>query len=178
EAEFAFRFGRPLPKREAPYAVEEVLEAVESLHPAIEIPDSRYNDYARVGAPQLIADDACACWFALGPATPADWRGPDLAGHAVVVYRNEELAAQGSGANVLGDPRLALAWIANELSRFSDGLRAGDIVTTGTCITPFPIAAGDRLRADFGEFGLVVTTLSKILPGRSGKGQMAEGGRC
>ena len=78
EAEFAFRFGKSLPRRDRAYAVEEVLNAVESLHPAIEIPDSRYHDFAGVGAPQLIADNACACWFVLGEAA-ADWRGHDLA---------------------------------------------------------------------------------------------------
>jgi 2-keto-4-pentenoate hydratase len=159
EAEFAFRFGQALPKRDEPYVVEEVLAAVESLHPAIEIPDSRYHDFARVGAPQLIADDACACWFVLGPATTADWRERDLVRHTVAVSRNGNLAATGSGANVLGDPRLALAWIANELNRFGDGLRAGEVVTTGTCITPIPIAADDRLRADFGAFGVVEARL-------------------
>jgi 2-keto-4-pentenoate hydratase len=159
EAEFAFRFGHALPKRDEPYAVEEVLAAVESLHPAIEIPDSRYHDFARVGAPQLIADDACACWFVLGQATTADWRERDLVRHTVAVFRNGNLAATGSGANVLGDPRLALAWIANELNRFGDGLRAGEVVTTGTCITPIPIAAGDRLHADFGAFGVVEARL-------------------
>ncbi|MGH9854388.1 MAG: 2-keto-4-pentenoate hydratase, partial [Blastocatellia bacterium] len=66
EAEFAFRFGKPLAKRDEPYGMDEVLAAVESLYPAIEIPDSRYHDFARVGAPQLIADNACACWFVLG----------------------------------------------------------------------------------------------------------------
>jgi 2-keto-4-pentenoate hydratase len=54
---------------------------------------------------------------------------------------------------VLGDPRIALAWIANELRTFGDGLRAGDIVTTGTCVPPVPIAPGDCVRADFGVFG-------------------------
>src|SRR5689334_16859830 len=44
EAEFAFRFAKPLPPRAAPYSVEEVLAAVESLHPGIEVPDSRYSD--------------------------------------------------------------------------------------------------------------------------------------
>ena len=60
EAEFAFRFARALPKRANPYTQDEVLDAVESLHPAIEVPDSRYNDFVTVGAPQLIADTACA----------------------------------------------------------------------------------------------------------------------
>jgi 2-keto-4-pentenoate hydratase len=160
EAEFAFRFGRSLPKREEPYDVEEVLAAVEFLHPAIEIPDSRYHDFARVGAPQLIADDACACWFVLGPATDANWREHDLALHNVVAYKNGAPAATGSGANVLGDPRVALTWIANELSVYGDGLRAGEFVTTGTCVAPVPIAPGDRLRMDFEAFGAVEAILS------------------
>ena len=49
--------------------VDEVLDAVDTLHPAIEIPDSRYDDFTLVGAPQLIADNACAHYFVLGPAT-------------------------------------------------------------------------------------------------------------
>ena len=153
EAEFAFRMGSSLPKRAEAYSVAEAVDAVASLHPAIEVPDSRYEDFTRVGAAQLIADVACACWFVIGPATRADWRVVDLAQHSVAAYRNGALAGQGSGANVLGDPRSALAWIANELSAYGDGLRAGDVVMTGTCLTPVPVSAGDSVKADFGEFG-------------------------
>ncbi len=153
EAEFAFRLGRDLPRRTGAYSAEEVLAAVSTLHPAIEVPDSRYADFTRVGAAQLIADVACACWFAIGPATRADWRSRDLAQHQVTAWRNGVLAGEGSGANVLGDPRSALAWIANELNTVGDGLRSGDIVITGTCLTPVPVSAGDRFKADFGEFG-------------------------
>jgi 2-keto-4-pentenoate hydratase len=155
EAEFAFRMGRDLPKRAASYSVPEVLAAVASLHPAIEVPDSRYNDFTDVGEAQLIADVACACWYMIGPATRAEWRALDLAQHGVVAYRNGAIAAQGSGANVLGDPRRALAWIANELCTFGDGLRAGDVVITGTCVTPVPISAGDSVKMDFGAFGVL-----------------------
>jgi 2-keto-4-pentenoate hydratase len=160
EAEFAFTFRDALPRRPHAYAQEEVLAAVASLHPAIEVPDSRYHDFARVGAPQLIADTACSCWFVLGPATRADWRARDLVSHAVTTFRNGEKAATGSGANVLGDPRIALTWLVNELRTFGDGIQAGQFVTTGTCIIPVPIAPGDRFRADFGEFGSVDVTLS------------------
>ena len=155
EAEFAFRMGRGLPRRAEPYSVAEALAAAASLHPAIEVPDSRYADFARVGAAQLIADVACACWFVIGPATRADWRAVDLAQHKVAVYRNGALAGEGSGANVLGDPRRALAWIANELSTYGEGLRSGDVVITGTCLRPLPVAAGDRVKADFGELGVI-----------------------
>ena len=68
EAEFAFRMGVDLPPRPQPYSVDEVLAAVATLHPAIEVPDSRFDDFTIVGAPQLIADNACAHLFVLGPA--------------------------------------------------------------------------------------------------------------
>ena len=159
EAEFAFTFGRTLAKRATPYTQEETLDAVESLHPAIEVPDSRYNDFAKVGAPQLIADAACADWFVLGPPTSAPWRSRDLVTQAVAVYRSGEHVAAGSGANVLGDPRVALTWLVNELRSYGDGISAGQFVTTGTCVVPVPIGRGDNMRADFGELGTIEVML-------------------
>src|SRR5690348_4265612 len=58
ELELAFRMGRDLAPRAKPYTVDEVMAAVATLHPAIEIPDSRYDDFCAVGAAQLIADNA------------------------------------------------------------------------------------------------------------------------
>jgi len=159
EAEFAFKFVRALQKRANPYTQEEVLAAVASLHPAIEVPDSRYNDFVTVGAPQLIADTACADWFVLGAPTAADWRSRDLVSHAVAAYRNGEKVATGSGANVLGDPRIALTWLVNELRTYADGIGAGQFVTTGTCVVPVPIRRGDKVRVDFGDFGTANVTL-------------------
>jgi 2-keto-4-pentenoate hydratase len=117
------------------------------------VPDSRYNDFVKVGAPQLIADTACADWFVLGTPTTADWRSGDLVTHAVGAYRNGEKVADGNGANVLGDPRVALTWLVNELRTYADGIAAGQFVTTGTCVVPVPIKRGDTFRADFGAFG-------------------------
>ncbi|MCI0429026.1 MAG: fumarylacetoacetate hydrolase family protein [Rhodospirillales bacterium] len=154
EAEFAFRMARDLPPRATPYTTEEVMAAVGTLHLAIEVPDSRYRDFARVGAPQLVADDSCACYFVLGDEA-AGWRRVDLAAHPVVGHKNGAVAERGSGANVLGDPRLALAWLANDRAARGDGLKAGQIVTTGTCIKPVPIAPGDQVVADFGALGRV-----------------------
>ncbi len=160
EVEFAFQMRESLPPRAGEYSMEEVVNAVATLHPAIEIPDSRYSDFVNVGAAQLIADNACACWFVLGPATKVDWRKHDLAGHAVTMWRNDAVAAEGSGANVLDDPRIALTWIANELRSQNTGLLAGEVVTTGTCVLPHAIAPGDTIRADFGEFGTAVVEIA------------------
>ncbi len=159
EAEFAFRMDRDLPPRPTPYEAEEVLAAVASLHPAIELPDSRFDDFATAGGPQLIADNACAHEFVLGPAAPDDWRSLDLAAHAVTGTVAGKLDRDGIGANVLGDPRDALAWLANELSALGLTLKAGQVVTTGTCLTPMPIAAGDAVAADFGPLGKVALRL-------------------
>jgi 2-keto-4-pentenoate hydratase len=159
EPEFAFRMGRDLPPRDTAYGTEEVLAAVEALHPAIELPDSRFDDFTLVGAAQLIADDACAHEFVLGPAAERPWRELDLARHPVVGTVEGpavgKLQRQGSGANVLEDPRRALTWLVSELSAHGLTLKAGEVVTTGTCLTPLPIAAGDEVRAHFGVLGKV-----------------------
>jgi 2-keto-4-pentenoate hydratase len=161
EAEFAFRMSVDLPPRPTPYGTAEVLDAVATLHPAIEVPDSRYDDFTIVGAPQLIADNACAHAFVLGPPAPRDWRSIDLVVHAVRGQVAGGLARDGCGANVLGDPREALAWLVNELSQLGITLRAGQVVTTGTCLVPLPIEAGDRVVADFGHLGEVSVRLGR-----------------
>lgn len=155
EAEFAFRMGTALPPRATPYTVDEVLHAVATLHPAIELPDSRYDDVTKVGAAQLIADNACADYFVLGDAAPASWRELDLVQHRVLGTVAGKVEREGIGANVLGDPRVALAWLANELSSIGVTLDAGRVVTTGTCLVPLPVAAGDQVRMDFGVLGTV-----------------------
>ena len=159
EPEFVFRFATDLPPRGQPYALDEVLAAVAALHTGIEVPDSRFADFVTAGEAQLLADDACAHQFVLGPATTADWRALDLSGHAVhATIRNagaQRLARSGSGAAVLGDPCLALVWLVNDLRQRGLGLLAGEFVTTGTCMPPLAIEPGDRVLADFGVLGQV-----------------------
>lgn len=160
ELEFAFVIGRDLPPRGAAYSQAEALDAVESLHPAIEVPDSRFERFETAGAAQLIADAACARDFVLGAATSADWRGLDLAAHRVLGSVPRTGEHPGIGSNVLGDPRAALAWLVNELSAQGISLRAGQVVTTGTCVVPIAIAPGDRVHGDFGILGTVETAFA------------------
>jgi 2-keto-4-pentenoate hydratase len=154
EIEFAFRMGETLLPRAEPFGVDEVLAAVATLHPSIEIPNSRFAAFEHVGAPQLIADNACAHYFVEGPEAPAFWRDVDLATYRVTGSVND-VSVAGVGGNVLGDPRVALQWLANELSQLDLPLAAGQLVTTGTCVAPMAIKPGDRISGDFAALGAV-----------------------
>ena len=154
EPEFAFRMGVDMSPRSSAYSVAEVLDAVDTLHPAIEIPDSRFADFASAGEPQIIADNACAHLFVLGKPATANWRALDLVEERPVITLGGQRHV-GHGKNVLGDPRLALAWLVNELRQLGIVVKAGQVVTTGTCHPPLPISAGDRMQADFGALGNV-----------------------
>ena len=155
EPEFAFRMGETLKPRERAYERDEVIAAVEALQLAIELPSSRFSDFANVGAAQLIADNACAHQFLLGPAVDEAWRNLDLSRHAVTCRVEGGVQHEGSGGAVLGDPRTALVWLVNELSSLGITLAAGQVVTTGTCTVPLPIEPGDQVIADFGDLGQV-----------------------
>src|SRR5439155_19983310 len=92
--------------------------------------------------------------FVLGQAATANWRALDLVEERpVVALRGQRYV--GHGRNVLGDPRVALAWLANELRGLGVTLKAGEVVTTGTCHPPLPIQSGDRVAVDFGVLGKV-----------------------
>ncbi len=155
EAEFALRLGADLPARDAAYARDEVAAAVASLHPAFEVVISAYGPaWAGAGTPALIADNAVHGAFVMGPGL-ADWGGLDLAAHPVTLFHNGREAGRGRGANALGHPLNALAWLADQGVLGGRGLLAGDLVTTGV-VTPIIYAEpGEEVRADFGALGEV-----------------------
>lgn len=159
EIEFAFRLGEDLPPRNHPYTEDDVFRAVASMHPAIEIPDSRFDRFETVGAPQLIADNACAGWLVVGNAAPGDWRDIELSSFQPTGRVTGKPDVVGIGSNVLGSPRIALTWPVNELSSLGLGAKAGQTVTTGTCLVPMKISVGDQIEGDFGSLGHVSVTI-------------------
>lgn len=155
EPEFAFRFGKALQPRRIEYTMEDVLDAVATLHPSIEVPDSRFDNFATVGEAQLIADNACAHEFVLGPATDTNWRAIDLSQHKASAEVVGGEVHDGIGSNVLGDPREALLWLVKEVMSLGYTIEAGQVVTTGTCAEPLDIEPGNEVIADFGDLGQV-----------------------
>jgi 2-keto-4-pentenoate hydratase len=160
EIEFAFRFGKDLLPRPKAYSEEEIFDAVASMHPAIEIPDSRFEHFERVGELSLIADNACANWLCIGVAAPGNWRNLNLAAFTPTGQVHGYDIVHGKGVNVLGSPRIAMTWFVNELSTLGVTAKAGQFVSTGTCLVPIPISPGDHVTGDFGPFGRVEVTLA------------------
>ncbi len=154
ECEFAFRMRDNLPTRDAPYSDEEVFAAVASLHPAIEVVDSRVKDGLAHGAVAIIADHCANAALVYGDGQ-SDWRNIDLASHKVALSVNGEPAVTGVGSEVLGDPRNSLVWVANFLSSHGKSLKAGAWVTTGSTMGIYPVPAGSKAVADFGSLGKV-----------------------
>ncbi len=165
EPEFAFVMGQDLPPQAAAYTTEQVMAAVATLHPAIEVPDSRMAPFTAAGEAQLLADNACARHFVQGPAAPDLWRELDLSTYAVQARvahdAQTRYSREGTGGNVLGDPRIALTWLANQLSRLGITLQQGQVVTTGTCMVPLAIEPGDTVVADYGALGRVSMTFAQ-----------------
>ena len=157
ECEIAVRLSRDLSVSDAPFTAEHVTEAVEAYMPAIEIVDERYADWPRTEAATLIADDFFAAGCVLGESLNRDV-APDLAGLTGQTLIKGVEVARGIGADVMGHPHNALAWLANSLAERGEALHAGQIVLTGSLVqTQWP-AAGDQVAVIISGLGSVSVT--------------------
>jgi 2-keto-4-pentenoate hydratase len=154
ECEIAVRLGHDLPPAQAPFTAETVARAIEAYHPAIEIVDERYADWASLGAATLVADDFFAAGCVLGKPV-ARSAAPDLlsvVGRAIV---NGAEAGRGTGADVSGHPHNPLVWLANHLAQEGRGLRAGQIVLTGSLVKTIWLDAAATVTMDLSGLGAV-----------------------
>jgi 2-keto-4-pentenoate hydratase len=159
ECEIAARLARDLAPSEEPFTAEWVGEAVEAYFPAIEIVDDRYEQWETIGAPTLIADDFFAAGCVLGEAVarPAVRDLLQVAGRALI---NGVEEGRGTGADVLGHPHNALAWLANHLAAEGKGLHAGQIVLTGSLVKTIWLKAGARVVMELQGLGRVEAAFS------------------
>lgn len=151
EVEIAFHMARDLAGPGV--TPEQALDAAASVCAAFEIVDPRTQNWD-VKMPEMIADNVFQARYVLGVQHVAA-RTLDLAAVEAVLTKNGEEAARGTGANVLGHPAAALAWLANRLADDGEQLRAGQVVLTGTLTPVVAVGAGDTLVADLGELGSV-----------------------
>jgi 2-keto-4-pentenoate hydratase len=154
EPEIVFRMARALPPRSRPYGREEVLAAIDAVHPGLEIVNPRLPKGFDDVVGWYIADGALNDAIVLGaPSRPL--AADAYAGIRVAAHRNGTLIGSGTGANALSGPDIVLAWLANDLSQRGITLEAGSIVTTGVVTEMFQAGRGDEITASFSDIGTV-----------------------
>jgi 2-oxo-hept-3-ene-1,7-dioate hydratase len=157
EVEFAFVLARPLQGPRV--TLVDVLNATDHVVPALELIDARIEPFDRATkAPRkvldTIADNAANAGIVLGgrPMRPGgvDWRWA-----GALLYKNGVIEESGLGAAVLNHPGNGVAWLANKLAPYGEGLAAGEIVLGGSFTRPVACAAGDTFHADYGPLGSI-----------------------
>ena len=151
EAEIAVKIAHDLPPRDAPYTPDDIMAAIASAHPAIEVLQSRYVDVGRVDPLSNLADSLSHFGLVIGPAI-AGWQSIDLAAEQVALIVNGAEMKRCTG-NPAGDMTRLLVWLANQGARWAGGLRAGQYVTTGSWTAKDFVTPGAQVRVAFNHAG-------------------------
>ena len=157
EAEIAFVMKAPL--KGPGISIFDVLNATDYVTPALEILDTRIlrvdpeTKKARTIVDTISDNAANAGIVTGGRAVRVD--EIDMRWMGAIVSRNAEVEETGLGAGVLNQPARGIAWLANRLAQYGDGIDAGQIVLAGSFIRPIEARHGDTITADFGPYGSV-----------------------
>ena len=155
ETEFSVQLKADIPYREAGYNRADIEQAIGSVIPSFEIISARYERDGTPPGPRIIADGGSNFVSIMG-APVSDWSAADLRDHPLTLSLNGEQIASGSNAILMWDHTFdAVAWLASHAMLSDRGLKAGDLIMTGTCTGATPLTAGDQAEADFGILGKV-----------------------
>ena len=152
ENELCLRLGKDL---SGTVTLDQARDAVASVHPSLEIIETRGDLTAQLAL--ALADNAQQKTVILGEAVPLP---ADLRSIEARVTINGALAGTGLGTAVLGDPLNSLVWLAAKLAEFGRGLKAGEIVMSGSFTRQFPLRPGDKVRCEFSGVGAVETAVA------------------
>ena len=156
EFEIAVQIAEDLPAADKPFFRDRIAQAVGAVMPALEIADDRNADYKELARHplELIADN---CWNegAVLGAPVEDWRAIDLAAVRGVATINGNKVGEGKGADAMGHPLDAVAWLADHLASVGRGLLRGDVVITGSIVTTKTVTPGDFVAFDVAGLGKV-----------------------
>ncbi len=157
EVELAFILGRPL--KGPGVTLFDVLSATDYVTPAVEIIDSRIEQFDReTKAPRkvfdTISDFAANAGIVLG-GRPVRPDAVDLRWVGAMLFKNGVVEETGLAAGVLNHPATGVAWLANKIAPHGEGLEAGQVILAGSFTRPTPAAAGDSFHVDYGPLGAV-----------------------
>jgi 2-keto-4-pentenoate hydratase len=133
--------------------VLDVLQATDYVVPALEIVDSRVQDW-KIKLQDTVADNASSGLVVLG-GKPTRIEDIDLELIGMVLMQNGEVANTGVGAAALGNPASCVAWLANRLADYDINLKAGEVILSGALSSMVVAKPGDNFTARFAHLGQV-----------------------
>ena len=154
EAEIAFQLGTDLPPRATPYTREEVVAAIATCHPIIEVLESALEDPTIADKMSSLADLQMHGGLVYGPACP-DWQSIDFTQETVVLAVDGSIRVERTGSNTSGDLLGLLPWLANHGAARTGGLKAGQWITTGSWTGNTLAMAGSAVDVRFHTAGRV-----------------------
>ncbi|MDN3014702.1 2-keto-4-pentenoate hydratase [Paenibacillus sp. BSR1-1] len=136
--------------------LKDVIDATDYVVPALEIIDSRIKDW-QIKFEDTVADNGSSAGAVIGKKT-TPINGHDLARIGMRVYKNGEFFDSAVGAEVMGHPALAVAWLANALSSYGISLHSGEFILAGALSKAVGLEPGDTFTAEFDHLGSVSAT--------------------
>ena len=158
EFEIAFVFKKALAG--ADVTVEDVIDAVDYVVPAVEIIDSRIENW-NIRFEDTVADNGSSAGAVLGSRRTALSEIADITAIPMTVTKNGEWLDEATSAAVLGNPLNAVVWLAKALDDYGISIEPGMFVLSGALSKAVPFKAGDHFEADFGILGKVSTNFAK-----------------
>lgn len=147
EAEIAYKFSKDLAKPGRDLTLDEVLDAVESVHPAIEIVDTRFSSWNSQPPLAHRADQGNHGALIIGGPI-LNWRSMHPQEQRVMLEINGDIAVDKVDGNTAGNPENLLLWLANVGSQSLGGIKAGQYVTSGSCVGTVMVKAPVEITAN------------------------------
>ena len=149
-AEVVFEIGSDLPAAHAPYSEQRVRASVSRAYAGLELCNTRFDESTDPPLAYVVADNSNADLIVVGDALTEEDIG-SLASLSVTLQRRDRPDVQGSTQNVLGNPLRAVTWLANWLARRGEGLKRGQLISSGSCTGMTQVATEDTVIATFGS---------------------------
>ncbi|WP_308162191.1 2-keto-4-pentenoate hydratase [Bacillus sp. ISL-18] len=140
-------------------SILDVIDATDYIVPAIEVIDSRIEDW-KIKFEDTVADNGSSACAIIG-GKPTKLAGLDLTQIGMVAYQNGEMIDSGAGAAVLGNPLRSVAWLANSLGKYDVSLKSGEIILSGALTRAVEVKENDTFTAEFAHIGTVTAKFKR-----------------
>ena len=157
EPEFVFKLSKDVTQKV--YNNNYLFTLIDELYTAIELPDTRFEDFENIGEFQLISDNSCAKYMFLGKAINTNIKDVNFENIKVTISTNK-YKNKGNSSNALGSPLKALNWLINEAIEYKLPLKKGMLITTGTCTIPIKFKKKDTVIANFEGLSKIIANLN------------------